>query len=235
MNKPGPGFQPSPLGNSQQEDGLCTEWRKILLCIDLQYLNCVDKFGVFENHRQSGVDEEAITYYLNRVHDTVVPNVQKLQQYFRTQEGHEVIHVRIQSLTRDGRDRSREHKRLGLHAAPGSKVAEFLPEVAPADNEIIINKTASGVFVSTNIEYVLRNLCASELYVVGVYTNECVSSSVRSACDLGFKVYLLDDATAAITEDMHQATLLITHGRYAEVLSTGDVLAGTAEQDQSSP
>ena len=216
-------YQPAPVGIEIQQDGLCENWKSALLCVDIQYLNCADTFGVFENHRRSGVSESAIQYYLQRVDQAVVPNVKALQQYFR-QCQQEVIHIRIQSLTEDGRDRSAEHKRLGLHAAPGSKLAEFLPEVAPIDNEVIINKTASGVLVSTNLEYLLRNLCISQVYVVGVYTNECISSAVRSASDLGFKVCVVSDATAAITHALHEATLLTTKDRYATVRTTSEVL-----------
>lgn len=175
-------FEPTPLGSAPQQESLCEDWQTALLCIDLQYLNCVDDYGVFESHRTSGVSEEAIQYYLQRIDTVVVPNVKRLQQSFRDLQ-YEIIHVRIQSITQDGRDRSLEHKKFGLHAAPGSKVAEFLPEIAPQTNEIIINKTASGVFISTNIEYLLRNLCVSRLYIAGVYTNECISSAVRSAAD----------------------------------------------------
>lgn len=221
-------YQPSPIGVEQQQDGLCETWQKALLCVDLQYLNCADKVGVFENHRRSGVSEEAIQYYLDRIRSTVVPSVKALQDYFREHQ-YEVIHVRIQSMTRDGRDRSQEHKRLGLHAAPNSRLADFLPEVAPQEDEIIINKTASGVFVSTNIEYILRNLCVSQLYIVGVYTNECISSAVRSASDLGFEVYLVSDATAAITHDLHEATLLTTRDRYAKVMCYEEVLSELQE------
>ncbi|MAY01402.1 MAG: N-carbamoylsarcosine amidase [Gammaproteobacteria bacterium] len=219
-------FQPSPAGDFRetgQQAGRCERWRKALLCIDLQYLGCAEGFGVFENHRQSGVSEEAIQYYLKRVEEVVTPNVRKLQEYFRTQDA-EVIHCRIQSRTADGRDRSPEHKNLGLHAAPGSKLAEFLPQVAPVEDEIIINKTASGVFISTNIEYVLRNLCISDLYITGVTTNECVSSAARSACDLGFKVHVIADATAGITQELHKASLLTMQDRYAEVLTSDEVI-----------
>lgn len=218
-------FQPEPLGPAKKQgDPLCETWHKALLCIDLQYLGCAEGYGVFENHRRSGVSEDAIQYYLERVRNTVLPNVRRLQDHFRA-HGHEVIHVHIQSLTRDGRDRSLEHKEIGLHAAPGSKLAEFLPEVAPVGDEIVINKTASGVFVSTNLEFVLRNLCVSELYVVGVYTNECISSAVRSASDLSFQVSLISDCTAAITEELHEATLLTLDERYARILGTDDLLS----------
>ena len=90
-----------------------------------------------------------------------------LQESFRA-HGLEVIHCRICALTKDGRDRSAGHKRLELLAQPGSKDAEFLKEVAPAEDEIVINKTASGVFTSTNLHYVLGNLGVRLVYVVGV-------------------------------------------------------------------
>jgi len=115
-----------------------------LLCIDMQYLDAAPGFGVFANAEASGVPVEAQEYYFDRLKYTVLPNVRRLQDAFRAR-GLEVIHTRIQSLTQDGRDRSPGHKRLSLHAAPGSKEAEFLEEIAPLENEIIIDKTASGV------------------------------------------------------------------------------------------
>jgi len=216
-------FQPSPRGADEKQDGRCESWQKALLCIDLQYLGCAEGFGVFESHRQSGVSDEAIDFYLHRIRNVVLPNVRSLQDFFRA-HGFEVMHFHIQSLTADGRDRSPEHKRLGLHAPPGSKLAEFLPEVAPHDDEIVISKTASGVFISTNLEYILRNLCVSELFVTGVYTNECISSAVRSASDLGFRVNLVSDCTAALTDALHAATLLTTQDRYARVLTSDEVV-----------
>lgn len=204
--------------------GLCKHWQKALLCIDLQYLNCAENYGVFDDHHRWGISDESKTYYLDRVNRIVLPNVQALQQAFRD-KGFEVIHIRIQSLTRDGRDRSLEHKNLGLHAPPGSKQAEFLPQVAPRGDEIVINKTASGVFNATNLEYILRNLCVSEVYVAGVYTNECISTAVRGASDLGFLVYLVTDGTAALTEALHDATVVTTRDRYANVVDTRQVLA----------
>jgi|GEM_PF-261540 len=233
--KPSARYQPLPRGDSappERMDGRCERWRKALLSIDLQYLGCAEGFGVFENHRRSGVSEDAIRYYLKRVNEVVTPNVSKLQDYFRAQ-GHEVIHCHIQSLTQDGRDRSPEHKALGLHAAPGSRLAEFLPGVEPQADEIVINKTASGVFISTNIEFILRNLCISDLYLAGVATNECVSSAARSACDLGFRVFVISDATAGITEELHRASLLTMKDRYAKVLSCTDVLKLLANEEQA--
>jgi nicotinamidase-related amidase len=194
-----------------------------LLCIDMQYLDAAPGFGVFANAEASGVPVEAQEYYFDRLKYTVLPNVRRLQDAFRAR-GLEVIHTRIQSLTQDGRDRSPGHKRLGLHAAPGSKEAEFIEEIAPLENEIIVNKTASGVFTSTNIGYVLRNMEITGLFVVGVYSNECVSTAIRDACDLGFYVTLISDGCATVTPELQRATMITMKDRYARVLNTDEAI-----------
>jgi len=220
-----------PLRDSYRENIIDTPHREkaiiqhkvALMVIDLQYLDAAEGYGVFADAQRSGVPVEAQEYYFKRLHHVVLPNVCRLQDTFRRLKL-EVIHTRIQSLTRDGRDRSVGHQRLGLHAAPGSKEAEFLSEVAPKGDEIIINKTASGVFNSTNIEYILRNLEIRGLYVCGVYTNECVSTTVRDACDRGFNTTLITDACATVTPELHNATISTVKDRYARVLYSDEVV-----------
>jgi len=194
-----------------------------LLTIDIQYLDAAPGHGVFADAEKSGVPPEAQEYYFARLHHVVLPNVRRLQDAFRDLKL-EVIHTRIQSLTRDGRDRSVGHRRLGLHAPPGSKEAEFLPEVKPKGDELIINKTASGVFNSTNIEYILRNMQIDSLYVCGVYTNECVSTTVRDACDRGFHTTLINDACATVTPELHNATISTVRDRYSRVMTADEVI-----------
>jgi nicotinamidase-related amidase len=191
--------------------------------IDIQYLDAAPGHGVFADAEKSGVPIEAQEYYFKRLHHVVLPNVRRLQDAFRDLSL-EVIHTRIQSMTRDGRDRSTGHKRLGLHAPPDSKEAEFLTEVAPKGDELIINKTASGVFNCTNAEYILRNMGINALYVCGVYTNECVSTTVRDACDRGFYTTLINDACATVTPELHNATIATLRDRYSRVLTTGEAV-----------
>jgi nicotinamidase-related amidase len=195
-----------------------------LLCIDMQYLDAARGYGLFADVEKSGVPLASQEYYFDRLETLVLPNVRRLQDGFRKLQL-EVVHTRIQSLTMDGRDRGPGHKRLKLHAAPGSKDAEFLKEVAPMGDEIVIDKTASGVFNSTNIEYVLRNLGINGLYIVGVYSNECVSTAIRDACDLGFHVTLISDACATVTAELQRATITTMKDRYARVLTTDEALA----------
>lgn len=199
-----------------------------LLVIDVQYLDAKRGYGLFSDDDMAGLPPESQEYYFGRLETMVLPNIRRLQDTFR-EAGLEVIHTRIQSLTKDGRDRGPGHRRLGLHAAPGSKEAEFLEEVAPIGDEIIINKTASGVFNSTNLEYVLRNLGVTALVICGVYSNECVSTATRDACDLGFYVTIVSDGVATVTPELEHATVTTMRDRYARILTTDEVIGETVK------
>ena len=190
-----------------------------LLCIDLQYLDAAEGYGVFQNPEVSGVSEQDRRYYFDTLNGYVLPNVRRLQDAFRS-HGLEVIHVRIQALTQDGRDRSTGHKRLQLLARPGSREADFLEQVEPQGDEIVINKTASGVFSCTNLHYVLKNMGVGALFVVGVYTNECVETTIRDACDLGYSVTMVEDGCTTVTEMLHRASIATLKDRYSRVIST---------------
>lgn len=205
-----------------------------LLTIDLQYLDAAEGFGVFKDVHSAGMPESYQRYYFDSLKNKVIPNVQRLQKAFRDHEL-ELVHTRIQALTRDGRDRSIGHRRLNILAKPGSKEAEFLPQVAPQGDEIVINKTASGVFSSTNLNYVLTNMDIDALYICGVYTNECVETTVRDACDLGYLVTLIDDACTTVTKDLHVASLATLRDRYARVISTDEAIAEIKGNVQALP
>lgn len=194
-----------------------------LLIIDMQYLDAAKGFGVFKDVTASGIPADQMNYYFDTLKEYVIPNMKLLLKTFR-QNKMEIIHTRIQSLTHNGRDRSTGHKRLGILAPPGSKESEFLEEVAPQPDEIIINKTASGVFSSTNLNYVLQNLEIHELVVAGVYSNECVETTIRDACDLGYLVSMIEDACTTVTPELHKATITTLKDRYAEIVTTSEIV-----------
>ena len=193
-----------------------------LLAIDLQYGDAHRDYGQLRRMRDRG-DGPALEYYVERLESLVIPNVRRLMEACR-QVGVEVIHTKIESLTRDGRDRSLEHRSLGIHHPPGSKDAQILDEVAPQRDEIVITKTCGGAFNGTNIEYVLRNLGIQNLIVVGVVTSGCVEVAVRDASDRSFQVLLVEDATATWSEDMQHAAMRAMDEIYAKVVSTSEAL-----------
>ena len=132
--------------------------------------------------------------------------------------------MRIASMTTDGRDRGPSHKKLGHAAAPASPDAEILPELAPAGDELVFNKTAGSVFCATNIEYVLRNLGITTLVVTGIVTTGCVHTAVTDAADRGFHVILVEDGCGALVPEMHWASIRILRDVYAKILTTSEVL-----------
>ena len=80
------------------------------------------------------------------------------------------------------------------------------------------------MFNSTNIEYILRNLGITGLFVVGVYSNECVSTAIRDASDLGFYVTLISDGCATVTPELQRATITTMKDRFARVLTTKEAI-----------
>ena len=85
--------------------------------------------------------------------------------------------------------------------APGAADARVIDALEPTANEIVLPKTSSGVFNSTAIDYVLRNLGTRHLIVCGVVTDQCVDMAVRDAADRGYLVTLVEDACATHTRN----------------------------------
>ena len=150
-------------------------------------------------------------YFLRSLRDTVLPNIQRLQSACRSGRI-EVMYSVIENMTRNGRDRSLDYKISGIDVPCGSWEAQVLDEVAPADDEMIFRKTSSSVFISTNIDYVLRNLGVRSLIVAGLMTDQCVESAVRDACDLGYLVTLVTDACTTTSAERHEQSLIGIRG-----------------------
>ena len=117
-------------------------------------------------------------YYFRTMRDVAIPNMQRLQAACRD-AGIEVIYTVIEALTQDGRDLSLDYKISGLFVSRGSWDAKVLDAIAPAGDEIVLSKTSSSVFISTNIDYVLRNLGVRSLIIAGVLTDQCIDSGAR--------------------------------------------------------
>jgi ureidoacrylate peracid hydrolase len=162
--------------------------------------------------------EDRYGYFFRHMRETALPNMQRLQAVCR-QGGIEVMYTVIEALTRDGRDLSLDYKISGLFVARGSWDAKVLDAIRPADDEIVLPKTSSSVFISTNIDYVLRNLGVRSLIIAGVLTDQCIDSAVRDACDLGYLVTVPTDACATLTPERHEWALRNNRG-YCRQLTT---------------
>lgn len=192
-----------------------------LLFIDVQNYCATREGSEFANHTPE-VFQEKLGYFFDEMERRVVPNMQRLQAGCR-KAGIEVMYTVIQNLTRDGRDRSLDYKITGFSVPPGSWDAQVIDAIKPDDDEMVLPKTSSNVFHSTNIDYVLRNLGTKYVVISGIVTDQCIDGAVRSACDLGYLVTLVTDACTTYTKERHDFTLRAIKG-YCRQRTTDEFL-----------
>jgi nicotinamidase-related amidase len=193
-----------------------------LLFIDVQNFSCRREGGEFKGAPESEMAGK-YGYYFDRLKSVAIPNMQRLQRAFQA-AGIEVLYTTIESLTKDGRDRSLDYKITGFNVSKGSWDSRVIDEIAPGEDEIVLPKGSSSVFVSTHIDYLLRNLGTKQLVLAGVLTDQCVESAVRDACDLGYLVTLVPDACATMSEERHQNSLRAIKG-YCRQVTTDALIA----------
>lgn len=165
-------------------------------------------------------------YFFQEMRQRAIPNMQRLLAAGRA-AGIEVIYTVIASLTEDGRDLSLDYKISGLFCPKSSRDAQVLDEVAPRGDDIVLTKTSSSVFISTNLHYVLGNLGIKQLIIMGALTDQCVDSAVRDACDLGYLVTLVTDACATQSQVRHETSLANNRG-YCRQVECANLLAEIA-------
>jgi ureidoacrylate peracid hydrolase len=192
-----------------------------LLFVDVQNYNATAAGGEFASMPADQVQRE-YGFFFETLRTKAVPNMQRLQRACRA-GGIEVLYTVIESATRDGRDRSLDYKVSGLHVPKGSWDAKVIDELVPAQDEIVLGKTSSSVFISTNIDYILRNLGVRFLMIAGCLTDQCVDSAVRDACDMGYLVTTVTDACATLSQERHDWSLRLTKG-YARQRTTAQVV-----------
>ena len=189
-----------------------------LLCIDVQNYGLAPKPTDAENARWAP--------FYARMRETVIPNLHALQDLFRS-HGMDVIHARIACLLDDGRDRSLSQKMPGwnnLLMPTNSEASQIIPELAPAPGEIVVTKTTDSALTGTNLRLVLNNMGIRNVIVTGIYTDQCVSSTVRSLADESFNVIVVEDCCAAGTDELHQRELEIINMIYCHVVSRDELV-----------
>jgi ureidoacrylate peracid hydrolase len=213
---------PSPFLSTTSREVPIVPDRAALLFIDVQNFSC-HRDGA-EWHAMSATDlVEKRDPFLARMRDDVLPRMRRLQGAAR-KAGVEVMYTTIESLTLDGRDRSLDYKITGFNVPKGSWDGKVVDEIAPQGDEIVLPKSSSSVFVSTHIDYLLRNLGVQQLILSGVLTDQCVESAIRDACDLGYLVTQVTDACATFTEARQAASVAAIRG-YCRQVTTDELVA----------
>lgn len=169
---------------------------------------------------QQGFDEAE--YWGPRNNSDAEANMAKLLNAWR-QANQPVFHV--QHLSNEPQSPLRPNQ-------PG---CEFKPEVQPLPDEPVFQKNVNSGFIGTNLESTLREKGIATAAIVGLTTNHCVSTTTRMAGNLGFNVFVVEDATATFdltghdgntypAQQVHTMTLASLHQEFATVVQTQFIL-----------
>lgn len=190
-----------------------------LLVIDIQKTYLLPKDEPAEN--------EAWQPFFARMRDVVIPNNRRLIDACRA-KGVEIVYARIACLKEDGRDRSLSQKKPGFNyllLPKGLDEGQIVDALAPERDDIVVTKTTDSALTGTNLRLLLTNMGITHVIATGIFTDQCVSSTVRSLADESFDVLVVEDCTAAATMELHVHELEIINMIYCHVVSMDEVLS----------
>jgi len=115
--------------------------------------------------------------------------------------------------------------------AEGKPGNDFMDLVVPVQGEPVIKKNVNSAFIGTDLKQRLEDLKIHKVVIVGLTTDQCVSTSARMAANYGFGTYVIYDATATFNkkgfkgeefsaELMHNTALASLSGEFATILKT---------------
>jgi nicotinamidase-related amidase len=155
----------------------------------------------------------------------VIPRSKELLRLCRD-AGVECLFARIACHTKDGRDRSLSQKMPGwnnLLLPKNEAPSQLIAELQPQGDEIEVTKTTDSALTGTNLRLILTNLGIKTVICCGIFTDQCVSSTVRSLADESFAVVVVEDCCAAGSDELHRKELEIMNMIYCHVMSSADV------------
>lgn len=182
----------------------------------------ISKTGILlvdvQNSEIAEEHEDKHPWYYQQIKKVCLPNMKRIIDIGRS-HGMEIIYTTIESLTSDGRDRSLDHKLSKIFIPKNSHLGKVIDDVSPLEDDIWLKKTSSGVFNSTNLDYLLRNLQIDYLVIMGMLTDQCVDMAIRDAADKGYRVICISDACTTHTQLRHDNALKAFAG-YCTTLNT---------------
>lgn len=208
-------------GAPEPEDIVLPPKETALLVIDVQntYLARPVR-STLSAEEQSQYD--AWTPFHERMRRIVIPRTTELIKLFR-KHGIECLFARIACHTKDGRDRSLSQRMPGwnnLFLPKDELPSQIIPEIAPAGDEIVVTKTTDSALTGTNLRLILHNLGVKNVVCCGIFTDQCVSSTVRGLADESYNVIVIEDCCAAGSDDLHNKELEIINMIYCHVMSS---------------
>jgi nicotinamidase-related amidase len=211
-------------GAPEPDDPDLTPATTALLVIDVQnpYMARPDRAALSPDEQRR---YDAWTPFHERMHGVVLPRTADLLQTCRN-NGIECLFARIACHTKNGRDRSLSQKMPGWNnlLLPKDELpSQIVPELAPVGDEIVVTKTTDSALTGSNLRLILTNLGIKTVICCGIFTDQCVSSTVRSLADESFAVVIVEDCCAAGSDELHEKELEIMNMIYGHVMSSAEL------------
>jgi len=213
-------------GAPEPDDMELTPGETALLVIDVQntYLERPDPAELSGAALES---YDAWTPFHDRMRNQVIPRIAALLADCR-KAGIECLFARIATQSLDGRERSLSQKMPGwnnLLLPKDGAPSQLVAELQPVGDEICVLKTTDSALTGTNLRLILHNIGIRNVICCGIFTDQCVSSTVRSLADESFNVIVLEDCCAAGAEELHHKELEIINMIYCHVMSSDELRA----------
>jgi ureidoacrylate peracid hydrolase len=183
-----------------------------LLVVDVQNDFCHRDGGL----AQAGGDMTAIERAIGKLDDTI--------RHAR-KAGIPVIFLRI---VQSPETNSEAWESLEPEAGPrlvvaGSWGADYYPPIGPAEGELEIVKHRHSGFVATPLDLALRSRGIKTVVLGGVASNVCVEATARDAADYDYYVVVLSDASGAVRDELHEASLYTIRTYIGQVACAAEV------------
>lgn len=213
-------------GAPPPDDPVIDPARTAFLIIDVQnvYVERPDRdmLSIEERRRH-----DAWTPFHERLTGQLIPRTAQILAVFRA-KGIECLFARIACHKADGHDRSLSQKLPGwnnLLLPKTEHASQIVPELQPVGDEIVVTKTTDSALTGTNLRLILRNMDITTVVCAGIFTDQCVSSTVRSLADESFSVIVLEDCCAAGSDALHDRELEIINMIYCHVMRAQDFIS----------
>ena len=200
-----------------------------LLLVDLQVAHLDPDRGLGRRLRAAPAQH---AYSYGRLAEVVLPNVARLQAFFREQ-ALQIVYTCLRLQTADGRDLAPWSWQAAAQQAapadapprypPGAPERELWPALAPRPEELVLDEHSLSPFNSTALDQYLRNMGVENLVVAGVLTDAAVETTARVAGDRGVDVMAVEDGCEALAAE-HHATTFATASWYVGK-STDEVIS----------
>ncbi len=213
-------------GAPEPDDPVLIPGETALLVIDIQniYLERADRATLSADEQ---LRYDLWTPFHERMRKSVIPNSARMLELAR-RHGFECLFARIACHTRDGRDRSLSQKMPGwnnLLLPKNDWPSQLVDALQPVGDEITVTKTTDSALTGTNLRLILHNLGIKTVICCGIFTDQCISSTVRSLADESYQVIVLEDCCAAAADDLHSKELEIINMIYCHVMTSAELSA----------